>query len=321
MRGLSRLVVFFLIARPARFEDVRRLMSYKKGGPIFVAHNPKAGGVSLSNEVSVVAMAVGAKKSICECVDDGRTDESYTITQLRIPRYHVLSEYMMCKDKGPMPERMPDTIDDWVAHDFRPDRPKVHFDKIYHCYIPLNSQCNFYSRGWLADSDDRLEKAQEYLDFTANFVSVLEIFPMLVCVLHYVITDILPPWCPCTDDDRDEVVEAVPEKDTTSEEGGEHHELAHRDHGVGHIRWEELSIETQDRIDNITARDVTLYMRAIPRALRGIHYVQHATNTTLFCTRHRHAFRDTLVSGIPNFFTQLDHIPGGDLVRAELLRA
>ena len=255
---------------------------------------------------------IGAQKQICECLEKGRTPDSYVVTQLRIPRNHVLSEYMMCKDRGPQPYKMPDKFEDWVMHDFSKDLPpKVHFDKLFHCYTPLNSQTNFYTGGKYLDTDERLYKAQNFIDHTVNFVSVLEIFPVLVCVLRFIVTNVLPEWCPCNDE------EIFAETNDVIENAGE---VILKDHGVGHLKFEDMSLEVQHRIDNITTRDVLLYLRALPRALREIHYAETLTNTTLFCKRDRSAFREQLESGIPDFYAQLDRTPGGSKVRADLLR-
>lgn len=264
---------------------------------MYFAHIPKTGGLSFLIEVKNMLQRearnrtfLTAEELLSQSQWAGRN--VFVMTQLRIPRLNVASQYMHCRDapnkmrkvkerqsgtEFPQGDSVVDGLGEWIAYDFDVDGD-LHFEDHFGCYNPRDLQAHFLA----GPGDDKEARALLELRRT-HFVSVLELVAEMLCVMSYGLFGDVSDACAC--------------ENATS--------LTHKSHQVAHIDVAHLPPALVSRIDDLTRSDVPVYLVALGRALQAIRDVEAKTGKTLLCPQAHADLLDSLHASIPHFADRL----------------
>jgi len=181
-------VVALVVGTVAAGDHGEEIRFPASGAQTYLAHVPKAGGMSLVEEISRILNATLFPRLLSrESMAENRSD--YVITQLRAPRQHVISQYMHCRESPmaqyyqqqsrhpfPRPELVADGLAAWIGHDFKVSG-SIHFEKHFRCYNPRNMQTRFILGPTSSTKLATAESAAIDVLGTVDVVSVLELMP------------------------------------------------------------------------------------------------------------------------------------------------
>eukprot|EP00931_Biecheleriopsis_adriatica_P030052 TRINITY_DN17738_c0_g1_i1.p1 TRINITY_DN17738_c0_g1~~TRINITY_DN17738_c0_g1_i1.p1 ORF type:complete len:674 (-),score=115.87 TRINITY_DN17738_c0_g1_i1:310-2331(-) len=255
---------------------------------LYHVHIPKvdAGMSFRSDAAEISGVNVSSEEA---CLSDFPTSGKHLVL-LREPRAHVLSQYYFCKESNdPGPSRasflMPQNISEWVdfwtrfvstgqsSQNFqygpktKDNTPWCSSRMPYGCYSPFNLQsqrltCQHaydYSR---ASSEDAAIQILGKL----YFVGIQEAYQESLCLLHGLRHDNLPSWCDC-------------ENKTSWSKAA----LSNEIHGGAPHNFWELSQETRQGIDSLTAGDAALYKAGVERFVRDVRKLEERLHGRILC--------------------------------------
>jgi len=274
----------------AYLSDLTKPNNYLSEDGIYHVHIPKVAGESFKADAAEISKANVFSEEVC--LSDYPTSGKHLVL-LREPRAHVLSQYYFCKDSDdPGPSRanflMPKDISEWInfwtrfvsTGNWRENfqyGPKTKFNTPwcssrlpFGCYSPVNLQsqrltCKEGAYDYSSHVSD--DAAIKKLD-KVYFVGIQEAYQESLCLLHGMTHDHLPEWCDCTN--KKAWSKATVTKET---------------HGSVPHDFSELSQETQEEVDNLTAGDAALYKAGVKRFVHDVRKLEKRLNGQILCKK------------------------------------
>lgn len=239
------------------------------------------------------------QNSTCElntaegCYD--KTLSQRTITMLRNPRSHVLSQFLNCEPKGKvqqhrsngtMPTEFSAWVDAWVK--LQQDGTK---HSAFCCYNPINLQSRHFtcSRGPRTIHDYRyhaqvIDEETAIANMEATFfVGITEAYVESLCLLHERVRGELPRFCDCETRSDPVALAAFP---------APHHTHKLMNHSIFDYPDEVLAA-----VDTLTATDAKLYEAGKRRFYRELLEVENKYGRKINCDSKQHTLRESLASG------------------------
>eukprot|EP00931_Biecheleriopsis_adriatica_P018415 TRINITY_DN12915_c0_g2_i2.p1 TRINITY_DN12915_c0_g2~~TRINITY_DN12915_c0_g2_i2.p1 ORF type:complete len:580 (-),score=82.23 TRINITY_DN12915_c0_g2_i2:111-1850(-) len=275
--------------RKAYLSNLTKPKKYLRKDGIYHVHIPKVAGTSFKVDAADISKADVFSEEAC--LSDYPTSGKHLVL-LREPRAHVLSQYYFCRDSddpGPLRAHflMPREISDWInfwtrfvsTGKWRQDfqwGPKTKFNTPwcssrlpFGCYSPFNLQSqrltckDAYDYSSHVSRNAAIEKMEKLY-----FVGIQEAYQESLCLLHGMIHDHLPKWCDCTKQ------EAWSEATVTK-----------RTHGSVPHAFSDLSQETQEEVDSLTAGDAALYKAGVKRFVHDVRKLEKRLNVQILCKK------------------------------------
>eukprot|EP00931_Biecheleriopsis_adriatica_P018414 TRINITY_DN12915_c0_g2_i1.p1 TRINITY_DN12915_c0_g2~~TRINITY_DN12915_c0_g2_i1.p1 ORF type:complete len:676 (-),score=84.30 TRINITY_DN12915_c0_g2_i1:102-2129(-) len=257
-------------------------------GGMYHVHIPKVAGMSFKKDASEISRSNVFSEETC--LSDYPTSGKHLVL-LREPRAHVLSQYYFCRDSddaGPshanflMPKDISDWINFWIRfmstgksrQNFQYGPHTVHNSPWcssrmpFGCYSPSNLQSqrltcqhDTYDYSTYASEDAAIKQLDKLY-----FVGIQEAYQESLCLLYGMTHDDLPEWCDCTN-------KTAWSKATLTKET----------HGSVHHDFSELSQETRQGIDNLTAGDAALYKAGVKRFVHDVRELEKRLHGQILC--------------------------------------
>ena len=282
-----------------------------------IMHIPKTGVDSLCQELKTQGTWANPEQVHCAGVWEGSpVRESclgampageFTLTYVRSPREHVISEYSQCRfgergglDGFHVPGYDGSDGDDFSEAYFRKwlEHTAEHTDS-YGCYHPANMQGRYLTCSRpMAEAHFLPSEAEREPDLSAalgalarlDFVGVVELYDESWCALQHALRGKLPADCTC-----DKI--GVPARKNRTHAATHvtpwHSGEVHEEHGVKpHPSGDELSDVTKQLVDGATAIDRQVYTHATARFVGELCALQRTSGKQLLCDGQMQELRD-----------------------------
>lgn len=251
---------------------------------VYYHHIPKVGGHSVKMDVSTLFPSPFAFPNSEGCFNDHKVyfGVQGAITFLREPRGHVLSQYSHLMGGGPATSLLPDFgqwVHDWAdfwrltkaqnrSLAFLKDKNFTEQER-YVGFNPIEKQTHKMTctTPYYYPEHIDVDRAVQIMH-SASFVGILEFYPESLCVLHALVTGVMPTSCDC------EKRGAVPDF-------WHHNSCCGPPHDIHTVTEDTIKL-----IDEITKADRHLYNEAVDNFLSTLRQIEDEQGVQILCVPH-----------------------------------